>query len=130
MRSCDPAKFQFKLINILAYWIKFSMESNVCESYLYLFDEFFQIFIFAVVHFFHVCKIHRIVALTIRTDVLVDSFGFALHYANTTAMEPVLTLIAAYVELCFVVWFATQTKQLLCVTRMLAFSANEFRNFF
>lgn len=100
------------------------------QSYLYLFDEFFQVIIFAVVHLLHVGKIHRIVALTIRANVLIDAFGFALQYADTTAMEPVLAFVAAYVKLCLIVRFAAQTEQLLRITGMFAFAANEFRQCF
>lgn len=41
-------------------------------------------------------------------------------------MEPVLAFVAAYVELRFVVGFAAQAKQLLCITGMFAFGAYEF----
>lgn len=67
--------------------------------YLNLFDQLLQIVVLQLAEAFHVSEIHRIIALAVRADILVNKFGFALQNADAPAMEPILALVTANVEL-------------------------------
>lgn len=106
------------------------MTLNRLKPYLNLFDEFLKAFVLLGAHLLHIRIVHRTILLTIRTNIFVDVFGFGLQNADTSAMEPVLTLVTANVKLRLIVWFPAYAVQLLGVARMLAFAANELGDFF
>lgn len=90
-----------------------------------MFDQLLQIFVLQLTEAFHVGKIHRIVALAVRADVFINEFSFALQNANAPAMEPILALVTANVELRFIVRLSTQAVQFLGVSSVLTFAAYE-----
>lgn len=65
------------------------------------------------------------ILLALGANVLVNAVRLRLHNADAPAVEPVLALVAANVELRLIVRLAAQTVQLLRVARMLAFAAHE-----
>lgn len=92
---------------------------------LYLFDEFPEAVKVLVGEVFHIGVIHGRVPLAIGTDVLVDVVSFGLQDADTPTVEPVLTTVAANVELRFIVGLPAEAKQFLRVARVFALRADE-----
>lgn len=65
---------------------------------LYLFHEPLEIFEVFGGELFHIGVVHRVVLLTVGTDVFVDVVGLGLQDADAPAVEPVLASVAADVE--------------------------------
>lgn len=78
----------------------------------------------------HVGSIGIRLPLALRADVLIYELGLALQDSDAASVEPVLALVAAYIELRLIVRLATAAVELLRLPRLLAINANEFREFF
>lgn len=79
------------------FWI-FSQLNWTKSNYLYLFDQFLQQIKVLSAEVLHVGEIDRRISLTVRTDIFVNIVSFRLQNANTPAVKPVLTFIAANIK--------------------------------
>ena len=83
--------------------IKISLFSNHLHSqtlnvHLNFLQKHFQFFEMCASKRLRVCKVNRVVLLTIWTNVFVNEVRFTLQDSNALSMEPILAFVATNVE--------------------------------